>query len=316
MAMIQTVLGRISPGELGFCHSHEHIMLAKGKPFETNPALCMDDFDKSLDELMLFKSIGGRAIVDCQPVGAGRMSAEMVRLSEQSGVHIVASTGFHKRDFYYHGHWIFTWDEKSIEELYVHELTQGMFLQTENELPRDFHNAKAGLIKVAYDTVGLDAHYTRLFSAAAAACTETGAPMMIHIDIGMNPLALDDFLDARGVPPNKRIYAHPDRAVADIAIHKELCKRGCYLEYDTICRDKYHDDAAEIMIIKQMLDAGYAKNILLGLDTTNQRLKAYGGAIGLDYIRQIFIPSMEAAGISSHDIDAFMIDNPARAFAW
>jgi len=314
--MIQTVLGKIPPDDLGFCHSHEHIMLAKGKPYETNPALCMDDFDKSLDELSLFKSVGGQAIVDCQPVGAGRMSAEIAQLSSLSGVHVVASTGFHKENFYYDGHWIFEWDEKRIENLYVHELTRGMFLQTEDGMPTDFHEAKAGLIKVAYDTVGLDAYYTRLFSAAAAACVKTGAPMMIHIDIGMNPLVLDDFLDARGVAPHKRIYAHPDRAVADIGIHKELCRRGCYLEYDTICRDKYHDDAAEIAIIKQMLDGGYAKNILLGLDTTSQRMKAYGGAIGLDYIAQTFIPSMEEAGISRGDIDAFMLHNPARAFAW
>ena len=316
MKMIQTVLGKIAPETLGFCHSHEHIMLARGVPYTIDSALCADDYDKSLQELELLKSVGGRALVDAQPIGAGRMSVEMARLSAESGVHIVASTGFHRADFYPAGHWVFTWDEARITELFVHEITVGMFTQTENAPPRDFHEAKAGQLKVAYTTDGLNTYFTRLFSAAAAACISTGAPMMIHIDNGMNPLVLDEFLHRRGVSPEKRIYCHLDRAVADIGIHLELCKRGCWLEYDTIGRPKYHDDAVEIAIIQQVMDAGYVDNILLGLDTTNKRLKAYGGDIGLDYISRTFIPSMMTAGISCDAIDAFMLSNPARAFAF
>jgi phosphotriesterase-related protein len=191
-----------------------------------------------------------------------------------------------------------------------------MFVKTDNAPPRTFHEAKAGQIKVAYTTDGLNTHFTRLFAAAAAACNATGAPMMIHIDNGMDPLVLDDFLDKCDVLPQKRIYCHLDRAVADMSIHLELCKRGCWLEYDTIGRPKYHDDAAEIAIIQQMLDGGYGANILLGLDTTGKRLKAYGGVIGLDYIVRTFIPAMSAAGIGRDVVDAFMVDNPARVFAF
>jgi len=316
MKTIQTVLGKIAPEELGFCHSHEHIMLAEGVPFTIDSALCADNYDKSLQELELLKSVGGRALVDAQPIGAGRMSAELVKLSAASGVHIVASTGFHRADFYNKGHWVSTWDEARIAELFVHEITVGMFTNTEDALPRNFHDAKAGQIKVAYTTAGLDAHFTRLFTAAAKACVKTGAPMMIHIDNGMNPLVLDYFLDDHDVPPQKRIYCHLDRAVADFDIHLELCKHGCYMEYDTIGRPKYHDDVAEIAIIQQMLDAGYVNNILLGLDTTNKRLKAYGGDIGLDYIVKTFMPAMEASGIGRDTINAFMVDNPAQAFAF
>lgn len=316
MKMIQTVLGKIAPDELGFCHSHEHIMLAKGVPYTIDPALCADDYDKSLQEMELFKSIGGRALVDAQPIGAGRMTQELVKLSQASGVHIVASTGFHRADFYAGGHWSSKWEEEQMVELFVHEITEGMYLDADVRKPVYFCDALAGQIKVAYTVDGLNAHFTRLFAAAASASVETGAPMMIHIDNGMDPRVLDGFLDKHGVEPKKRIYCHLDRAVADITIHLELCKRGCWLEYDTIGRPKYHDDTAEIAIIQQALDAGYADNILLGLDTTGKRLKAYGGDIGLDYITQTFIPAMTAAGISQDTIDTFMIHNPARAFAF
>lgn len=312
--MIQTVCGPIEPGELGFCHSHEHIMLAKGRPFLVDESQCMDDYEKSLAELGLFKSVGGSAIVDCQPVGAGRMAAELKALSKQSGVHIVASTGFHKAMFYEKGHWVFVTDEEHLRELFLHELTVGMYVDTEQGLYEDFCNSRAGVIKVAYDIVGLDSHYTRLFAAAAAAQVKTGAPMVIHIDNGADPLVVDKFLDERGIAPKKRIYCHLDRAVADVSVHIELCRRGCFVEYDTICRPKYHDDAAEIDIIRRVIDAGYADRILLGMDSTNKRLKAYGGEIGLDYIKNVFLPKMENNGISSELTDAFMTMNPMRAF--
>ena len=316
MQMIQTVLGKIAPQTLGFCHSHEHIMLARGVPFTIDAALCADDFEKSLQELKMFAQVGGGAIVDAQPVGAGRMGKELARLSAQSGVGIVASTGFHRAEFYGQGHWSFAWSEEELTELFVHEITTGMFEGTEDAPPRDFEGIKAGQIKTAYTTRGLDAHYTRLFAAAAACCVTTSAPMMIHIDNGMNPIALDDFLQARGVAPQKRIYCHLDRAVRDIKIHFKLAARGCYLEYDTIARPKYHDDNAEIAIIQQIIDAGHAHSILLGMDSTSKRLKAYGGSVGLDYIARTFIPAMKSAGLGQKEIDAFMIDNPARAFAF
>jgi len=313
---IQTVCGNITANDLGFCHSHDHIMVARGKSFEIDPALCIEDYEKSLKELNLFESAGGGTIVDCQPIGAGRMSAHLVNLSAESNVHIVASTGFHKMAFYEDDHWIFSFNETQMEEIFVHELTQGMYTNTENVTPSHFHGAKAGAIKVAYDIAGLTPQYKKLFKAAASAQKKTNAPMIIHIDNGCNPLVLDDFLTECNVAHQKRIYCHLDRAVADVTIHIELCKRGSYVEYDTIHRLKYHSDTHEIAIIKRVLDAGFSDRILLGLDSTSKRLKAYGGEPGLDYIKKSFIPMMEAEGIKRHIAEGFMLANPAKAFAY
>ena len=314
MPVIQTVCGKISPEALGFCHSHEHITIANGKCTKIDPALRIDDFGKSMQELLLFKSVGGCAIVDCQPVGAGRISQDQARLSEESGIHIVSSTGFHKMNFYEDDHWIFIWDEKAIEELFVHELTVGMYLDTETKIPNEHHSSKAGVIKVAFDTPGLSQQYKKLFTAAARAGVKTNASLIIHIENGTNPIELDDFLGAQGVASEKRIYCHMDRAVSDIGTHIELCRRGSYMEYDTICRVKYHEDNAEIDIIKKVLDAGFEDSLLLGLDATNKRLKAYGSEFGLDYIKETFIPQMWAAGITPEQTDKFMVQNPAKAF--
>ncbi|MCL2197743.1 MAG: hypothetical protein FWB80_02360 [Defluviitaleaceae bacterium] len=313
---IQTIRGSIDPKTLGFCHSHDHIMVAKGKPAEVDPALCMDDYDKSLEELRLFKRVGGSAIVDCQPVGAGRMSAELAKLSEQSGIHVVSATGFHKMALYYGDSWVFSFGESELEELFVHELTQGMYTNTETGSPTNYESHKAGVIKVAYDIVGLTPQYKKLFSAAAKAQIKTNAPMIIHIDNGSNPVVLDEFLTQAGVDPTKRIYCHLDRAVEELSTHIELCKRGSYVEYDTIYRQKYHTDMAELEIIQRMLDAGFNDKILLGLDSTRTRFKSYGGEPGLGYIKEGFLPLLEQGGISASVSNKFMVENPSVAFAF
>ncbi|MFR1989782.1 MAG: hypothetical protein ACLS3C_06875 [Oscillospiraceae bacterium] len=47
-----------------------------------------------MQELLDYRAAGGSTIVDAQPVGCNRMTKELVQLSRDSGVQIVASTGF------------------------------------------------------------------------------------------------------------------------------------------------------------------------------------------------------------------------------
>ena len=108
MKEIITVTGRIAPEELGFCQCHEHIAMSKGISYQINPALCIDDMEKSLEEAKRFHLAGGQSFIEAQPCGANRMALELRSLSEDSGVHIIASTGFHKLCFYPKEHWIRT----------------------------------------------------------------------------------------------------------------------------------------------------------------------------------------------------------------
>ena len=55
MKEIMTVTGPVSPEKLGFCQCHEHIALSKGQSYLVNPALCIDDMEKSLEELRRYE---------------------------------------------------------------------------------------------------------------------------------------------------------------------------------------------------------------------------------------------------------------------
>ena len=319
MRTVTTVSGDISPDDLGFCQSHEHVCITRGRSAEINPDLLIDDETKSAEELRVYFSKGGRAIVDAQPIGCGRDARFLENVSRVSGVHIVASTGFHRMIFYPDDHWIWGAPEDALAQIFISELTDGMYVNCDEAPPREKTTARAGQIKTALDTKAaqeLDAQYKKLFRAAAQAAKTTGRALMAHIERGSNPIALAEFLQTEGVPPAKIIFCHMDRAADDLGIHREICSMGIFLEYDTICRPKYHDDGREAEITASMTSAGFEDNILMGLDTTRARLRAYGGAPGLNYILEEFIPFLETRGVTQGQVRKFFVDNPARAFAW
>lgn len=310
---IHTVQGCIDPGRLGYCQCHEHIFIARGKPCEITPSLCIDDYGMSLKELGLYKDSGGLSIVDAQPVGCGRMADLLFKASVQSGVNIIASTGFHKVIFYDEDHWIYKKDEDYLSSLFIEEIEAGMYLDGDLGLPSQKIQASAGIIKTAVDSYGIKGVYEKLFSAAAEACLNTGVPILCHLEKGCSALDIVEFLVKRGVDPHSIILCHLDRTQYELAYHREVAKTGVFLEYDTIGRFKYHSDEQEIELISYMIDNGLSGHILLGLDTTRERLQCYGGNIGLNYIKEVFTGSLLNAGITQRMIDILTVENPKNA---
>ena len=322
MNRIRTVQGDIAPETLGFTHCHEHIFIERGKSAEMNPALLLDDYEKSLRELKLFREAGGNALVDAQPVMAGRMAEWLLKASQESGVHIVASTGFHKTCFYYDDGYIFHKTEQEITELYISEITQGMLTSKQDGMQR--LDARAGIIKTAVDSGGIfaDKLYEKLHSAAAAAQLETGVPVMCHIEAGVCACATSAdaeevirFYTDAGVPAQSIWIAHLDKTDADIGRHKAITSAGAYLEYDTIARPKYRSDISECKLIMDMMAAGYENQLLLGLDSTRERLESYGGKAGLRYLHDVFLPCLKNAGATESDIQRLMFENPKEALS-
>lgn len=319
MKTIMTVQGPINPVQLGFCQCHEHLALSKGVSSELNSALLIDDPDKSTEEAVRLKKNGGSVLVDAQPGGCNRIEQMLLAVSKVSGIHIIASTGFHKLCFYPENHWIRTLSEDQLKAFFVQELSTGMFHDIDVNMPDlsadTAASPRAGIVKMALDRENLTPVYRRLFAAGAKAAIRTDVPVMVHIEQGSDPIALFHFLCELGVNPRRMIFCHLDRAVSDLSVHLELLKNGIYLEYDTIGRFKYHSDMREIEIFLEMLRAGYEDQLLFSLDTTRTRLKAYDeSAIGLDYLQTVFVPLMAENGITQQQISKISHDNFVRVF--
>jgi 5-phospho-D-xylono-1,4-lactonase len=309
---IRTVKGDIEKKNLGWCHCHDHIFLADGPSAQINSALRLDDYKKSESEVFLFKKAGGNSFIDCQPGFFGRMAKSLVRVSKKTKINIVAVTGFHKLEFL-EDKTLF--ENAAIDKLsqhFIDEIEKGMF-EKEERL-----NNKAGVIKCA-QAAGLDwkcKAYLKLFDAVANCAKETIAPVIVHLDTDADAIGLVEFFINKGIEPKKLILCHLDRAKYDFGYHEEVASTGAYLEYDTINRLKYHSNKKEIELIDHMIEAGYKNNILLGMDTTNKRLKSYGADFGQDYILTDFKYQMMKQGIDEKTINIIMKDNAAEALAF
>lgn len=315
MKTITTVLGRQNPENLGFCHCHEHLMLSKGVSFERNPALCMEDVDKSTQEAIRFKQAGGGTIIEAQPGGCNRMEKALHQIAQASGLNIIASTGFHKLIFYPEDHWFYSADEEFLYRFYLHELTEGMY----TDIDHTFHDSTvpfcAGIVKTALDTEGLTPVYRKLFTAAARASMTADVPLMVHIEQNSHPDELLSFLLELGVPARRIIFCHMDRSVEDLSYYTKVLDQGITLEFDTIGRFKYHSDEDEVQLIRDLLDHGYEDQLLFSLDTTAARLKSYTpDAVGLDYILTVFVPALKEAGVTDVQIRKISHDNCVHVF--
>ncbi len=345
MPDVQTVLGPVDAGALGHFQPHEHLIVRQTPAAEKNPALLIDDEEKSLLELCDYLRAGGGAIADAQPGGAGRDAAALVRLSEKSGVHIVAVTGYHRPMFYPPGHGIFSEDGSRLRERFLMELTvgieEGCAWQRAGETgerpalghvgPRNRAvsglpcggesadhgrlSARAGAVKAALGPDGPTGRDGVLLRAAASAALAAGAPLILHTEPGTDPVAAVAFCERAGLDPARILLCHLDRQAEDFRPHEAAARTGASLEYDTIGRFRYHDDESEIRLMRHMLEKGHRDRLLFSLDTTAARLGRYGGETGLCYLIETFLPMLAAAGVSPADIEAITRRNPARAFS-
>lgn len=317
MGRVRTVLEDIEPEQLGHCQIHEHIFVRPTPASEKHPALCIDSFNRSLAELRAYREAGGCTIVDAQPVAAGRDASMLERLSAESGVNIIASTGFHLLGFYSPDCWIHRPDEDELFRLFKAELDSGMLFWSANpaERPEEAGHIRAGIVKAAIPEEGPVGRYETLLRAAARAAADGGVPLMLHTEYGNSAEKAAELCFSLGVRPEKLIVCHVDRQAKDMDIHDRVAALGVWLDYDTVGRFKYHDDASELALLRHAEEKGYADRIMLALDTTAARLSAYGGEIGLDYIFTHFIPLLRQAGLPEERIRGFNHENCRRLFA-
>ncbi|MHB8342385.1 MAG: phosphotriesterase family protein [Mycobacteriales bacterium] len=313
--MIRTVLGDIEPAQLGACHAHDHVLIGDGVGARQNPNLLIDDVERAVAEVELFAAAGGGALVDAMPLDSGRDPIGLVEVSRRTGVHIVATTGFHTAGYYVRDHWLLTIPMEQLVDLVCAEVTVGLDRYSYSGPVIDRMAARAGLVKAATGADGLDGRARRLLDLAAEVHLRTGAPVLTHTEHGQLALEQLDRLLGRGVPPEAVLISHVDRR-HDTGFHAELAQCGAYLVYDGPSRTKYHQPELVIKLIDVTCQAGGAQRILLGLDLALRSYRrSYGGGPGLGYLLESFLPLLVQAGFEARLVDGFVVANPARALS-
>lgn len=316
MAIVRTVLGDIDSSVLGRTNAHEHLFIRDGLILTLEPDFRLDSEANAVSEVADFRSPGGQAIIDASPLGIGRNPEGLVNVSRATGVHVIAVTGFHKPRYYLDSHWRNRLPVEQIAQLFVEEINGGMDAYGFEAPFRKTTAARAGVIKAASDYQSFKPAVRIGFEAAALAHVETGAPILTHTEMGTMAYQQIEFLLKHGVSPAHVVLSHMDRN-PDWMLHRDLAQTGAFLEYDGPGRIKYLPENAVMDLISKMFELHLGSQVLLGGDTARRSYwKAHGGSTGIAYILEQFIPRLHKEGFLAQQIDALLVANPARAFAF
>jgi len=299
---VRTVLGDITSDELGFTYSHEHLF-AVPPSSQKDRDLELSDYDKSLEELVSFKSAGGQTLVEASTIDYGRNASAYKKMALASGVNVVCTTGFNKQIYY--PLWV---SEKSIEEiadLMIRDIEVGI----------DGTEVKAGFLKTGSYYNLIHPLEEKVTHAVALAYKKTGAPIWVHTEVGTMGLEMVELLEKDGVPLQDVAIGHLDRN-CDPFYLLSIAKKGVYVQFDGPGKVKYYPDSTRIEMLKILRDAGYLNQILISGDMGRASyLKAYGGGPGFEFIIKKFIPRMLAEGFTENEIKTIFYDNPKRWLA-
>jgi predicted metal-dependent phosphotriesterase family hydrolase len=208
MSFVRTVLGDRDSNGLGFTHCHEHLFVFPVAGVELPEKLLIDDYDRTRLEVQAFKEAGGAALVDVQPFAAGRHAELLARLSADTGVTVIASTGLHRGLYYPPDSWATRATAEDLAHVFSSEITKGMYAYDPAEPFARRTNIRAGVIKIATDSEGLTPYYRKVSTAGALAHGHTGAPIITHTELAAWGLEQASFLLERGVPPASAIVSH------------------------------------------------------------------------------------------------------------
>ncbi|HMK93301.1 MAG TPA: phosphotriesterase, partial [Thermoleophilia bacterium] len=294
---VVTVRGPIEPADLGLCLPHEHLLCRLDLGFDwpdegTDPGAAafaaapitldnlervhrepdgnrsnqrLDDaVDEVLEELELFRTLGGGGVVDQTTADFGRDLSGLLSLSRTTGVHVVAGSGRYTADFQPTGTTDSTVDELAAEivaDLLADRLAGGI---------------PCGVIgEVGASSPHILPAELRSLRAAALAQLRTGAPVSIHAQApdhtGLEALLI---LKEYGVDPGRVAICHLDSGI-DLDYQREIAREGAWLSYDWFgwnvpggggAGELPHSDRERVAAVAELVGEGLGDQLLLSHD--------------------------------------------------
>ncbi len=310
---IQTVLGPIAKDQLGITDAHEHLIRDGGALVDIDADFLLDNVAAAQAELKMFRAVDGRAIVDMTPTAPGR-NPELVReLSRQTGVHVIATTGFVD--------WALgpespVWQitETALADALASEVCVGMDAGNYSGAVVRRTSIRAGVIKISLEHDVPTERELCFIEAVATAHRMTGAPIVVHTDRGKGTLGLLSLLAKLGVESSAVILSHVFHA-RDYGLVESLVRQGAFVVADGVGKPQ-HSESKIIDDVRLLVQAGFGDRVLLGLDLSRRKYwKSYGGGPGMSYLVSKLVHRLNEGGVSDVAIRQMLISNPAIAFA-
>jgi phosphotriesterase-related protein len=324
MARVETVTGPIDVGELGTTLIHEHLIardeavhvqwphvetVREGEPWAVPPG---GEYGVAVEAAQQALAAGVKTICDPTAMLLGRDAGLMRRISEETGLQVVACTGMYTYDHL--PTFFVSRDPDQIAELFIHDIEQGI----------QGTEAKAAFIKCAADEPGVTENIEKVHRAAARASLATGAPIMAHSRPASDtaPRQLEIF-EEEGVDPAKIQIAHcGDSPDADYI--ERIIDRGVYAGLDRWGIEMYLPFEQRRTAALELLERGHAERLFLSADSCAtidwfppavvQQMVAAGLAKDwtIEMTPNIVLPALREGGMTPEQERTMMVENPAR----
>ncbi|WP_254407556.1 phosphotriesterase [Streptomyces sp. GMY02] len=239
-------------------------------------------------------------VVELTCRGMGRDPRALARIAQESGVAVVAATGWYYEPF--HPEEISGTGVEQLADILIDEIDNGFG-------DSGVRPGVLGEIGSHGDRPG-EAETHTLLAAAHAALT-TGLSVATHAQLGRGALAQLELLTGTGLPPHRISLGHQDLLDAP-AVHRELAASGAYVAFDTVGKESYQSDDTRLRLLLSLLDAGYADRILLSGDISRHAYLESEGGQGYGHLFRSFLPKARAAGVDDALTDLMTRRNPLR----
>ena len=325
MSFVRTLLGDISPQELGVCNAHDHLIRSGGEEVREDADFLLDSVEASKREMEYWLEAGGRSVVDMNPLGCGRNVLKTIEIAEalRGKCHIIQTTGFQKSSFYCtRTHWLNTVkDMDKIVELLAAEIEIGLDKHSYNGPIVERVGAKAGIIKAGTGYGSIHKFELKALQAAALTQQKTGCPISVHTQQGTMALEAANHLKDFGADLAHVAVCHVQKN-PDRYYHLKVMQTGANICYDGPDRAKYYPDITHAENVKWLVEKGFQKQILLSMDAGRASYqRAYmelkgKETLGVAYLLLRFVPLLREIGVAEDAIQDMLVNNPARVFSF
>lgn len=286
----------------GYTYAHEHLHIdlsAEKKDIDCR----FDQYSLIREELIALKQKGVANIIEVTNHYMGRNAAFLLDLMRDTGINILASTGFYQQKFY--PHFITELSASQLAKIMIDEINIGI----------DNTALKASVIaEIGSSFNCITDDEKKVFHAAVIAHKETGKPISTHTTLATMGMEQVKLLQSLGMTLQHVVIGHCDlKEQLDTLLN--MIDAGVYIQFDTIGKNEYFSDLKRIEMLQALDKRGLLDRVMLSMDITRRsHLKANGG-LGFSYLIDHFVPQLLHAGISGQKIAQMLQTNPNTFFA-
>ena len=304
--ILMTTAGPIRASAAGFILPHEHLftdLRGSDKPGygEADLADVLRVMKPLLEEA---SKAGVDTFIECTTIGVGRNVPFIAALARETGMQIVVPTGVYGRA---------NFAPKKYADMSEDDLARWMMAEIFIGIEKT--GIKAGFIKTAASERELRGSEEKFLRASGRASLPTGVAIASHTTSGTVAREQVDILKNLGVTEDRFVWVHA-QAEPDLELHKELARRGVYIELDSVGNSE-QEDAKILKILQTLIAAKCGDRILISHDAGwyNPGQENGGKQRGFTSLAQSFIPKLKKAGLTDAQIRKLTQENPFRAFS-